>query len=182
MTVILGLLRPRHEADVFLLLYHVYRPSKRGFYSFLDNFNIEMKSKWMNALFIPCKIWRVYIFLCQFKLIAEMNKVERSESWQILTLWWPTVGGGGGGGPAQHQIGFSSQWWELLLLLLFQTNFVFVGTSLEHLSMKKFSDWTYGVCSKIRGREGAWDPPPPLPSLHGHWVTIDLFFWPWTCI
>ena len=75
-------------------------------------------------------------------------------------------GGGGGGDPAQHQIGFSSQWWELLLLLLFQTNFLFVGTSLEHLSMKQFSDWTYRVCSKIREREGAWDPPPPLhPSM-----------------
>ena len=24
--------------------------------------------------------------------------------------------------------------------------------------MKKFSDWTYHVCSKIREREGAWDP------------------------
>ena len=45
MTVILGLLRPRREIDAFLLLYHVYRPTKRGFYSFLDNFNIEMKSK-----------------------------------------------------------------------------------------------------------------------------------------
>ena len=40
-------LRPRREVEVFLLLYHVYRPTKRGFYSFLvlDNFNIEMKSK-----------------------------------------------------------------------------------------------------------------------------------------
>ena len=76
-------------------------------------------------------------------------------------------GGGGGEGPAQHQIGFSSQWLELLLLLLlFQTNNVFVGTSLEHLSIKKCSDWTYRVCSKIREREGAWDPPPPsIPPL-----------------
>ena len=48
MTVILGLPRPRREVDVFLLLYHVYRP--RGFYSFLDNFNIEMKSKMCDAV------------------------------------------------------------------------------------------------------------------------------------
>ena len=43
--IILELLHPRREVDVFLLLYHVYRPTKRGFYSFLDNFKIEMKSK-----------------------------------------------------------------------------------------------------------------------------------------
>ena len=172
-----------------------------------------------------------------------MNKVERSKSWltNLNSLMANSASGGGGGGgcPAQHQIGFSSQWWELLLLLLFQTNFVFVGTSLEHLSTKKFSDWTtgdwdyiwlktcipyhfcpwkpqdgifsnftlsprysrrkckvgenavlglskpelvrnacfyielvsltydwtYHVCSKIREREGAWDPPPFHPSM-----------------
>ena len=33
-----------------------YRPTKCGFYSSPDNFKIEMKSKWMNAPFIPCKI------------------------------------------------------------------------------------------------------------------------------
>ena len=36
---------PRCETDVFLLLCHVYRPTKRGFYSSLDNSKIEMKSK-----------------------------------------------------------------------------------------------------------------------------------------
>ena len=35
----------QREVDLFLLLYHVYRPTKRGFYSFLDNFNTEMKRK-----------------------------------------------------------------------------------------------------------------------------------------
>ena len=41
--------------------------------------------------------------------------------------------GGGGGDVHPHPKGFSSQWGELL----FQTNFIFVGTALGHLSMKK---------------------------------------------
>ena len=75
-------------------------------------------------------------------------------------------GGGGGGGGVQPNT-------KLVFLLnsescyyyyyYYKQIFLFVGTSLEHLSMKKFSDWTYRVCSRIREREGAWDPPPPPP-------------------
>ena len=68
----------RCETNVFLLLYHVYRPTKRGFYSFLDNFKIEMKSKRMNAPFIPCLNLAGLHFLCHFMSIGEMNKVEKS--------------------------------------------------------------------------------------------------------
>ena len=71
--------------------------------------------------------------------------------------------GGGGGGGVQPNTKLVFLLNGEILLLLFQTNFVFVGTSMEHLSMKKFSDWTYRVCSKIRGREGAWDPPSIPP-------------------
>ena len=45
---------------------------------------------------------------------------------------------------------FSREWEELFL----QTKFLAVGSSLGHLSMKKFSDQTYCLGSKIRQREG----------------------------
>ena len=51
---------------------------------------------------------------------------------------------------------FSHEWEELFLP---------VGSSLGHLSMKKFSDWTYGLGSKIRQREGAGGSnQPPSPT------------------
>ena len=46
---------------------------------------------------------------------------------------------------------FSREWEELL----FQTKFLAVGTSLGHLSTKKFSDWSCRLGPKIRKREGA---------------------------
>ena len=46
---------------------------------------------------------------------------------------------------------FSLEWEELLL----QTKFLAVGSSLGHLSRKKFSDQTYHLGSKIRQREDA---------------------------
>ena len=78
-------------------------------------------------------------------------------------------GGGRGAGGAATPEGFSCfspQWGELL----FQTNFLFVGTSLGHMSMEKISDWTYRLCSKIRQREGTGTPLPLALSK------IDLFF------
>ena len=60
---------------------------------------------------------------------------------------------------------FSHEWGELLI----QTKFFAVGTSLVHLSMKKFSDWSYHLFPKIRQNEDAEGcgnqtspPPPPL--------------------
>ena len=60
--------------------------------------------------------------------------------------------GGGGGGclpPPNGFSYFSSDWGELL----FRTYFLAVGTSLGHLSMKKFSNPTYRVGPKIRPRD-----------------------------
>ena len=123
------------------------------------------QNEWTHRLFLV-KFSRFTFFLCEFKLLLKWTKLTRSESWQILTLWWQT-----GGVHPPPQINFSSQWGEVL----FQTNFVFVGTSLGHLSMKKNfrSDLPCLLKRKVLGT------PPPL---HGHWVTIDLFFWPWRCI
>ena len=72
-------------------LFAFISPTKRGFYPSLDNFNIEIKSKQMNAPFIPCKIYRVYIFLCW---LLKWTKLTRSKSWQTLglILRWPTEG------------------------------------------------------------------------------------------
>ena len=46
---------------------------------------------------------------------------------------------------------FSREWEELL----FQTKFLAVISSLGHLSIKSFSDWTNLLGSKIRQKEGA---------------------------
>ena len=58
-------------------------------------------------------------------------------------------GGGGGWMPSPTDFSnFSLEWEEPLL----QTKFLAVGSSLRHLSMKNFSDWTYRLGSKIRQR------------------------------
>ena len=60
----------------------------------------------------------------------------------------------GGGGADATLTGFSNfslEWKELF----FQTKFLAVGSFLGHLFMKKFSDQTYRVGSKIRQRDGA---------------------------
>ena len=49
---------------------------------------------------------------------------------------------------------FSQEWEELL----FQTKFLAVVSSLGHLSIKKFSDRTNRLGSKIRQTEGAGGP------------------------
>ena len=57
-------------------------------------------------------------------------------------------GGGGGGEWMLHPTGFSNfyrEWEEVFL----QTKFLAVALSLGHLSMKKFSDRTYRLASKI---------------------------------
>ena len=54
--------------------------------------------------------------------------------------------------------GCSREWEELL----FQTKFLAVGTSLGHLSIQNYSDWSWHLGSKIRQREGAGGRQPPL--------------------
>ena len=67
----------------------------------------------------------------------------------------PMAGRGGGGGEwMPPPTGFPSFYWEWEELL-FQTNLLAAGSLLEHLSMKKFSDRTYRLGSKIRQREDA---------------------------
>ena len=53
--------------------------------------------------------------------------------------------------PANSFSNFSREWEELFL----QTKFLAVRSSLGYLSMKRFSDRTYRLGSKIRQREGA---------------------------
>ena len=66
------------------------------------------------------------------KLIAEMNKdLVKVDKIGKLTDLNPLMANRWD--PPPPQINFSSQWGELL----FHTNFVFVGTPLRHLSMKK---------------------------------------------
>ena len=60
------------------------------------------------------------------------------------------------GGPPPPQINFSSQWGEVL----FQTNFVFVGTSLGHLSMKKKIQIGPTMFAQ---KESVGDPPSTPP-------------------
>ena len=54
--------------------------------------------------------------------------------------------------PPNRFVQFFQKWEELFL----QTKLLSVGHSLGHLSMKKFSDQTYCLGSKIRQKEGAW--------------------------
>ena len=75
--------------------------------------------------------------------------------------------GGWRGVNATRRTGFSSfsrEWEELLL----QTKFLAVGSSLGHLSMKKFFRSDPLSCPKIRQREGAGrgggGQPPPSRS------------------
>ena len=63
-------------------------------------------------------------------------------------LFNPAIAGGAGGG-CHPPTGFSSFSWEWKELL-FQTKFLAVVSSLEHLSMKKISDRTYRLGPKIR--------------------------------
>ena len=71
---------------------------------------------------------------------------------------------------------FSLQWGELL----FQTNFIFVGTSLGHLSMQKiFQMGPTDFALKLGQKEGAEDPPPPQLALSKNWpifLTIKMTF------
>ena len=65
--------------------------------------------------------------------------------------------------------------------LLFQTKFLAVGTSLGHLSMKNFSNWSYHLVSKIRQREDAEgcsnpSPPPPLSKNLHIFLTMKMPF------
>ena len=84
--------------------------------------------------------------------------------------------------PPPTPTGFSSfsQEWEDLL---FQTKFLAVFSSLGHLSIKKFSDRTNRLHSKITQREGAggWQPPPwtfLLPIFLTMKMTLNLNkFW-----
>ena len=81
-----------------------------------------------------------------------MNKVDKI--WKLTDLN-PLMANRGVHPPPQ--INFSSQWGEVL----FQTNFVFVGTSLGHLSMKKkFPIWPTVFAQK----ESVGDPSPH-PSM-----------------
>ena len=61
------------------------------------------------------------------------------------------MAGAGGPSPSNRFSSFSQKWEELFL----QTKFLRVDSSLGHLSMKKNSDRTYRLGSKIRQREGA---------------------------
>ena len=62
---------------------------------------------------------------------------------------------------------FSRKWEELFL----QTKFLAVGSSLGHLSMKKFLDRTYHLGSKITQREGAGGVATITP-----WTLFYLLF------
>ena len=70
--------------------------------------------------------------------------------------------GGGGGCHPQQFFRFSQKWEELFM----QTEFFSVGSSLGHLSMKKFSDRTFRLGSKIRQREGAGEQKLTYFSNH----------------
>ena len=57
---------------------------------------------------------------------------------------------------------FSQKWEELFL----QTKFLPVGSSLGHLSIKKFSNRTYHLGSKFGQREGTeGGNHPPFPTI-----------------
>ena len=60
--------------------------------------------------------------LCQFKLITEMNKVDKI---QKLTNLNPPMANGGGGVATPE--GFFLFFSSMGLWLLFETNFIFVG-------------------------------------------------------
>ena len=93
-----------------------------------------------------------------------------------LTLRWPRWGVGGGLDGIHPPTGFSnfSQKWEELFL---QTKFLPVRSSLGHLHIKNFSNWTYHLSSKIRQREGTggWQPPPIEQKLT-FFLTMKMVF------
>ena len=57
------------------------------------------ENEWTHRLFLV-KFSGFTFFCVNLSWLLKWTevRVERSKSWQILTLWWPTVGGGGGGG------------------------------------------------------------------------------------
>ena len=63
----------------------------------------------------------------------------------------PLAGVGVDAIPQTGFFNFSQKWEELFL----KTKFLLVGSSLGYLSVKKISDRTYHLGSKIRQREGA---------------------------
>ena len=63
--------------------------------------------------------------------------------------------------PPQRFSSSSQEWGELL----FETNFLGIGTSSGHLSIKNFSDWSYRLGPKIRQREGAGRELVTIPPL-----------------
>ena len=87
----------------------------------------------------------------------------------LCKLQYLTVHGRGGGLDATPSSGFpdfSREQEELLL----QTKFLAVGSSLGHLSMKKFSDRTCHLGSKIRQKEGCWGV-----GNHPHRLFLPIF-------
>ena len=82
-----------------------------------------------------------------------MNKVDKI--WKLTDLN-PLMANRGGPLPPP-QINFSSQWGEVL----FQTNFVFVGTSLGHLSMKE----KFQLGPTVFAQKESVGTPPPHPSM-----------------
>ena len=80
------------------------------------------------------------------------TKLKQSTLWQRLKLTIRWLGGGGGVDftPSRFFQFFSEMGRAFL-----QTKFLPVGSSLGHLSMKKFSDLTFHLGSKLRQREDA---------------------------
>ena len=81
------------------------------------------------------------------------------------------AGGGGGGGGYHPSTGIFKLFLGMERAFL-QTTFLAVGSSLGHLSMKKNSDLTYRLGSKIRQREGA----EGLATTPSHRPKVNLFF------
>ena len=83
------------------------------------------------------------------QLRPDGGKVQmKQQEFSFLELN-PLMAGWGGGWMPPPPTGFSSfsgEWEELLL----ETKFLAVASSLGHLSMKKFSHWTYCLGTKIR--------------------------------
>ena len=71
-------------------------------------------------------------------------------------------GGGGGSSPTPNK----ANWFFFSMvraIIIIPNKFCICRHILGASVNDKFSDWTYRVCSKIREREGAWDPPSSIP-------------------
>ena len=90
------------------------------------------------------------------KAISQVCYMVRVSAFSYLTLRWPRGEGG---------CHFSNRFFQFFSGMgrsFLQTKFLAVGSSLGHLSMKRFLDWTHRLGPKTRQREGArgWQPPP----------------------